>query len=572
MTASAPSPRFNTDRLRALAGNAAFDRGRSYYSEGRVTILSLEAERVLAKVAGSETYRAALTGQGSKIDGTCNCPAYDEAGFCKHLVAVGLAANEATNLEETDDMPPDLLGRVRAFLGTLPHEKLVELLVELAASDDALLHRLNLAAGLSGVDDDDAILTNYRQAINAATQTHGYVDYDEAADWATMVDSVLDAVAELIPRNKGDLALRLIEHAISRISDALNEIDDSNGEGTLLLDRLTALHLEACGATRPDPVELARDLFEREMEEEWGLFRNAVETYATILGESGLAEYRRLAAADWEKLPSASARTRTKQVAGEQVNRHALGRIMEFFAKRDGDIDALIAIKAKNLTTSTDYLRLAEFCLENGRQAAALTWAEDGIWLFEDEASNQPLIELTTRLLAETGQLAKAEKLLWKAFTRRPNLSLYQYMRRHLGASVRERCIDWLRNRLTTEKAPRYGWETPADLPVQIMLAEGLIDDAFSIAKQYKLSNAIQMSLAQAGEASHPARCLEIYTEQARRLVSETGNHNYERAWDLIRRMARLQNAADQARLIEQFRAEFKAKRNFIKLLTGAKP
>jgi hypothetical protein len=59
---------------------------------------------------------------------------------------------------------------------------------------------------------------------------------------------------------------------------------------------------------RPDPLRLARDLFAREMEDDYGAFDGALALYADVLGEAGQTEYRRLAAEAWEKLTPARGR------------------------------------------------------------------------------------------------------------------------------------------------------------------------------------------------------------------------------------------------------------------------
>ena len=86
-------PRFDVDALRALAGAKAFARGEEYHRDGLVQMLALTPGRVLAQVAGSEDYRTEVTGRGKEIDGKCTCRAFEDWGFCKHMVAAALAAN-----------------------------------------------------------------------------------------------------------------------------------------------------------------------------------------------------------------------------------------------------------------------------------------------------------------------------------------------------------------------------------------------------------------------------------------------------------------------------------------------
>lgn len=58
-------------------------------------ILRQEPGRVAARVSGTEDHRTVPTGSGTDIGGQCSCPAFEDWGFCKHLVAVALTADES---------------------------------------------------------------------------------------------------------------------------------------------------------------------------------------------------------------------------------------------------------------------------------------------------------------------------------------------------------------------------------------------------------------------------------------------------------------------------------------------
>jgi uncharacterized Zn finger protein len=53
-------PRYHPDRLRLLAGDAAFARGEAYAAAGAVTLLREDAGHLVAVVRGSEDYRVRL--------------------------------------------------------------------------------------------------------------------------------------------------------------------------------------------------------------------------------------------------------------------------------------------------------------------------------------------------------------------------------------------------------------------------------------------------------------------------------------------------------------------------------
>src|SRR5919197_5163987 len=103
--------RFHLDTVRELAGGKAFARGQEYYRDGSVELLSVTPKRVVAQVAGTEDYRTVLTGRGTEIDGECSCPAFEDWGFCKHMVATALAANAAGDGAEAEAV--DTLSRMR---------------------------------------------------------------------------------------------------------------------------------------------------------------------------------------------------------------------------------------------------------------------------------------------------------------------------------------------------------------------------------------------------------------------------------------------------------------------------
>jgi uncharacterized Zn finger protein len=136
-------PLFDVEPLRLLAGGA-FERGEAHHRDQRVEILAIEPGRVLAKVAGTEDYRVNLLGAGETVSGECACPAFDDHGFCKHMVAAALTANESHHDHGQVSVSP--LARIRAHLADQPNEALVEMIVELAERDRALFRKLEIAS------------------------------------------------------------------------------------------------------------------------------------------------------------------------------------------------------------------------------------------------------------------------------------------------------------------------------------------------------------------------------------------------------------------------------------------
>lgn len=78
-------------KLRALAGERSFERGRGYVDEA--SGVEFGDGWIRASVRGTKRYDVELVLAGCrKPTGTCDCPYGQEGNFCKHLVALGLTA------------------------------------------------------------------------------------------------------------------------------------------------------------------------------------------------------------------------------------------------------------------------------------------------------------------------------------------------------------------------------------------------------------------------------------------------------------------------------------------------
>lgn len=553
-------PRFNVDTLRDLAGEKVFARGQTYHRDGHVQIIALAPDRVLAQVAGTEDYRTELTGRGKSIDGVCTCPAFDDWGFCKHMVAVALAANAAGNDAEAEGA--GALSRIRDHLKEIGIDTLVDMIVGMAERDPALFRKLDMAAAALHAD-DKTIETRLRKAIDGATRTKGFIDYRHVPAWAADVDAALDTIVSLASNGRAGLALKLAERALDRIERAIADIDDSDGHGGALLGRARDIHLAAARAAPPEPVQFARDLFVREVEGDYETFAGAAALYADVLDADGLAEYRRLATEAWKKLPARSGKAGMHSDLALDANR--LSGILDFFAERDGDVDARIALRSKDLSSPWRYLQLAEFCRAQGREDAALRRAEEGLWMFEDDRPDERLPFLAADLLSKVGRKQDAEAHLWRAFEKAPSLDLYARLRKLGGKAARERVVQSLETRLAKE--PRSQWYHAADLLVRILTDEKMFDAAWAAVRKHGASMGVKETLARTSEAMHPREALEAYTERVDQLVNAGGNPAYAEAAKLIAHMTALRSGAEQAAFVTELKARHGRKRNFMKLL-----
>ncbi len=536
---STDRPRFDINALREHAGAKVFARGETYHRDGLVKILVVEPRRVLAEVAGTEDYRTVLTGRGADVGGECSCPAFEDWQFCKHMVAVALATNAAGGDAEVEGAAT--LARIRRYLKKKGVDALVEMIAELAERDDALFRKLELASATTDAK-NGTLATRLRKAIGEATRIRDYVDYRAAAGWASGVETVLDALAELASGAEAALVLELAEWAFDRIESAIEHIDDSDGHCGDLLHRARDIHLAAARATKPDPVTLARSLFTREIADGYGVFAGSACVYAEVLGRPGLEEYRRLAAEAWEKLPARQGRRR----AGDASHDYGqLRTILDHFAERDADVAARIALRAKDLSSTWCYLELAQFCHAQGREDEALRWAEDGLFVFEDERPDERLVFFAVDLLSKAGRTGEAEAHLWRAFDKEPSFELYAQLRKRAGTAARDRAIAQLQARAA--KGERTRWHFPAELLIRILTHEKRFDAAWAAVQTYGASIGTREALARVSEATHKREALNVYAERVDALATGGGNPAYGEAAALIVHMAGLRSTVEQA-------------------------
>jgi hypothetical protein len=554
------APRFDVAALRAAAGDKVFARGAAYAKEGRVRLITVDPGQVRAEVVGSEVYAAMLEGDGRDVSGACECRAFEDWGFCKHLVAVALTVNAATpaDLAAAEAVHP----RIAAHLRGLDHEALVGRIMDLAAHDPALRRELELEVAVAD-EDEDALFARFAKAIDAATDVGEFVGWQGAGTVAGELLALTVGVERMLELGRAGLALRLADRLLDHADDLLEHVDDSDGEVQGALAAWMDLHLRACLAAKPDPLELAGQLFERQIGSDYGLWEDAAGAYTGALGPEGLAEHRRLAEAAWRELPP----------AGGGFLRNRLFEILDGDAMHTGDLEARIALHASVAASAWNYLQIAQMCVAADRETEALRWADEGLWKTEDQPDAR-LVVFTARLRRRLGRADEAEALLWAEFKRAPTLELYGLLKE--GASdaraVTVRCVETLRSAVADQ--PSHGWGGPGDLLVQILSDAGRLDEAWAVVIDSRCTEPVVERLARSSEATHPDQALAVYAQIADRALATVNNAGYEAAIKQIARAARLRCAIgrddEQAAYIESLATRHKAKRNFIRLLNDS--
>jgi len=562
-------------RIQQLASGASFQRGEVYFDEGRVRSLVVRGDALTATVSGTEDYSVRLAVEDGALQHRCSCPVGTDGEFCKHGVAVALAWLAAAQGETAGEAasPVVKLDDVRPLLLTQDKETLATWLLDAAERDERLRERLLRQAAHAtskGVD-----FAAYRRSIDRATKTGGFVDYREAFGFTQGIEEAVAPLHELLKEGHAVEVIELAEHALSRVGKALLEMDDSDGGMSPILDELQELHLEACWTARPDPEELAARLFDWEIDGEWDAFRGAAETYADILGDKGLAVYRARAEALWRSLPARAPGQREEYSS----RRFHVTSIMESLARTAGDLEALVAVKAKDLSQAYRFLEIAELYREAKKPEAALEWAERGVKAFPTNTDPR-LREFLADEYHRRERHDEALALIWRQFQENPSLGNYQLLKQHADRTAgwpdwRVRALAALRAAIDGATRPRNGlsrWFRPPDRSelVRVYLWEKEVEQAWQEAQQGGCDSPLWLELAAAREADHPAEAAAVYLREAERLIAQTNNAAYAAATRLLKKakalLLRLGQAEEWGTAIGKLRLAHKAKRNFAAL------
>lgn len=566
--------------LEDLAGTNAFQRGEKYFSAGAVERLRVSGDKITARVEGTETYHVELRDKGGELAYDCTCPRAADGYFCKHCVAVGLAwlaensAASKSGAASGKKKRRDPWRDIKEYLTTQPREALIDLLLDVSQRDDRLYQSLLLNAERTGGGGN--VVEAFRRAIDGATRIHDFVDWREVGTYAGNIDQVVDSLAELLKPDTAAMLVELAEYAIERIENSLEQVDDSNGEIGGIAYRLGELHLNACTMARPDPAGLAERLFRFETTLPFGLCSFDATTYRAALGKEGLRRYRELAEVEWRKLKPRDAKD------SYDAHRERITRIMERLAEASGNVEELVAIKSRDLSSGYSYLDIAEIWIKAKQPDKALEWAERGLKAFPERPDNRLRDFLVTTYLKRKRN-DEALQLTWVQFEERPILEHYKKLhdvadKLGLWPEQRDLALSWVAETIAREASATSRWKPKPSTPnyslrVEIALWENDLDAAWEFSHEGICDRNLLIALSGKLEASHPDGAISLYRRVVPPIVEQTNNTAYEEAIKLIRKVSGLMKAQGKSQqfsdYLAELRVQFKPKRNFIKSLDG---
>ena len=591
MTQSNPLSQYLTKNLiLRLAGDRYYQRGVNYFRQGRVAELEESGDSVEAIVEGTEEYVVKLTAKSGGLEHDCNCPLGLDDAFCKHCVAVALAWLDAlASVVPAPAVPETSGGAAKTtnsakitgedIAGTLEaadKATLVKLLLGWAEDNAALKEKLmHMAARRKGPEAGIALA---RKGLEKAVRVRRFVDYREMRSYAAGVETAIDAVEDLFGSGQAAGVIELCEAGVRWLSTAIEEVDDSDGYMTTLIERLQGLHLRACIEAKPDPISLAAKLFQAEMKGGYGEWAHAAEQYAEALGEEGLATYRSLAESAWAKVP---AKTAVGSDYGKE-NHYRITGIMESLARQSGDVEELVAVLERDLSHARAYMRIAEIYRQAGERDKALAWAERGMKAMPGY-EGAGLRQFVAEEYRHNDRHADALRIMWIEFRDSPGLESYKRLEEFARAA--EDWDDWRGQALAHVRRTLAGGDRKSgnagavvqswrnrrqdrSLLVEIFFHEGNAKEAWTEAQAGGCSDSLWLRLAELREKQHPEDAKAIYLRLGEQEILRASG-NYDAGVALLERAAAAAHAIEKS---GEFEAELdallkkhKAKRNLLK-------
>jgi uncharacterized Zn finger protein len=572
--------------IQSLTDLKTFARGKAYFHEGAVSRLDERDGILHASVQGTHRYSVELgVGSDGELTYECNCPIGDDGNFCKHAVAVALSWLENSGEEV---FHPDEAGPVKPrnkrktyeeliseYVATLDEDTVRDLLLEAAERDMTLRDKLLFAARAANASD----LPSMKTAVRQATRISRPLEWREAGAYGDGLMSLADMLRQRLAGPNAAQVVELAELAIAGAEKSLEQIDDSGGDVMPAIMELAVVHLAACRQTRPDAVKLAERLFHLQTEGVWDTFYDVLPAYAEPLGDAGLCRYRELVGNGWEALPSLAPSNEFRR--SFDPLRMRLERAMERLAELDGDVDTLIRIRSKDLSSPYHFLLVAELCTKHGRHDEGLAWAERGL----RESGKNTDVRLLDFCIAEylrRRDFENADALAWQRFESRPVAEAFTALMDVATATgrydtTRERALNHLWELVRTEEAPtkskRSHWQTPSRTElVKVFLAEHESETAWEAFCGGPVAINMWATMAAVRGKTHPHDAIALY-HRLLPIAAESGTRNarYDEAFGIVRTIGKLRaELKEQTQFVDELetvRQTYRAKRNFIKLL-----
>lgn len=562
--------------LRQTSSDAIFRRGRDYVACGAVEILEedpLPKPALSATVQGSQTYATEVWIEGDAVHGNCDCPHAQEGWFCKHQVAAALVWR-ARLLSKIPGKKASIARAKRPslheFLRGLDAAVLADKLAQLAERDHDMAREFRQWRKTLEVSDEPSELKAL--ITDMLSPGRSFVSWEDTDKYLRRAEGVLPLIQQTQLRDP-KLAAALGLHALQQAWKAIEWVDDSDGEvGNLCMDigAQWAQSMRACGV---QPAAFGDVYLQVRLDDPFGCFDEAAVEAA--MGQSAMARFRQAVATSWREAKDAMLRAKAAhadKVAGKKARAAAfdIGATQQWRLtqlerwhlvqlEESGQIDEALAVLREDMSDAHTHLQIVLFLEKHGRMREAFAQAERSYEAFPDDWRIQ---EALLQCYERDGWTLEALAMRRKQFDRNPGVERYHAALKACQAAGQDHVA--MRQTLLDSLA---AIEVRGDvsLRAEILCSESLWTQACALVQAPAVCHVgvlrqIALHLPRSQHSQAVELLLRVFAHAMQRASSP-----YRDELLLVADITKRMDANRRAGWLTQVRAQYKAKRNFIK-------
>ncbi|MES2948977.1 MAG: SWIM zinc finger family protein [Pseudomonadota bacterium] len=598
--------------LLELAGAAVFARGQAYAGDDAVQDAELSYPNdgqeiaLRATVEGTQQYSVeVVVTEGDDVQGDCDCPHAQDGYFCKHQVALALVLRGMLG-GETPPSDPVAQKKLAAstqrakaqankrvslqdFVKKQSAADLAQRLWAWAEADGDLMADLKAWAAQDQARDNPKALT---EAITELLHSRReFLDWRECASYVHRAEKVLPLLEPWL--KKDPVRLReLCDHALRCLFEVAEDADDSDGEIGDLMQRVMDLMLDALQAQPPEAAWLDC-WFSLQQADPFGLWSER--TVIDAAGPAVQAQFAKRAKQDWQDWAArhraaASAPNIGKAVASRNriaasmpiadrydPERENLRRRYLDCVEREGDPLALIEAMRNSAERAHEFSNLVACCEKHGKLREAMEHALLAHQKFPDDWRVEADV---LRCYERESCTEEALLIRRRQFEKTPDVEHYKAVltaAKHAdrdGVSYRAELFAWAEaQELKTRVSPSWGRQArPAgerDVSTRVgwLLAEKRVNDALALVQPpHRCSRELLRTLARKLPNSRNSDAVPLLL-RVFAIAMPNASSPYADVLAIVKETMARMEPQPRAQWLAYLRAEYKAKRNFIKEL-----
>ncbi|MDH4449344.1 MAG: hypothetical protein QE265_01970 [Rhodoferax sp.] len=393
-----------------LAGAGVFQRGQTYAASGAVQEAALEplqdgGVEFRACVMGTQPYTCEVQLTiAAEVQGECDCPHAQDGNFCKHQVALALLLRGLLGgavIEQTPETQKKVAAAAKraqtqaknrdalhAFVRRQSAAVLAERLLQWAERDRNLLADLKAWAAQAQAADDPKAL---RTVLGELLKHSGFLDWHGSGVYARRAEKVLPLLEQALEKDPIQ-ARSLCDYALRRLYKVGEQADDSNGEIGELMGGVMGLLLRSLQLA-PPPAQWVDDWFALMEADPWGLWHE--DAVLKVAGSAVQQRFSQRVQKDWLAWVGAHSQDATTRAGKKHVavtmggrwdyERSKLRKRYLEDLKRQGDVMAVIEAMRTSMHEAYEHGELVAYCELVGKMREALQYAQAAYKLFPND-------------------------------------------------------------------------------------------------------------------------------------------------------------------------------------------